>query len=119
MVFELTEGRPSDSDGFPNIRVAAGGSRSAEASLSGSAMMGPERDLKAQGAVLDLLLYECDSPRTVSELEAALRDEVILVDEGAIRWAVEDLVGVGLLEFDADRVRLTAAAVHFDLARSV
>ncbi len=79
----------------------------------------PERDLKAQGAVLDLLLFEREGGATIGELEADLADEVSLADQGAIGWAVEDLVGVGLLALDDGRVRPTPAATHFHMIGSV
>lgn len=78
-----------------------------------------ERDLKTQGAVLDLLLIEGPGVMTAKELEAALADEVALADEGAIGWAVEDLTGMGLLERDRERVRPTPAAIHFHMIGSV
>lgn len=78
-----------------------------------------ERDLKTQGAVLDLLLIVGPDVMTGKELEAALADEVALVDEGAIGWAVEDLTGMGLLERDGERVRPTPAAIHFHMIGSV
>lgn len=59
-----------------------------------------ERDLKTQGAVLDLLLITGPDVMTAKELEAALADEVTLAGEGAIGWAVEDITGMGLLERD-------------------
>jgi hypothetical protein len=78
-----------------------------------------ERDLKTQGAVLDLLLIEGPGVMTAKELEAALTDAVTLANEGAIGWAVEDLAGMGLLERDGERVRPTPAAVHFHMVASV
>jgi hypothetical protein len=78
-----------------------------------------ERDLKTQGAVLDLLLITGPDVMTAKELEAALADEVSLADEGAIGWAVENLTGMGLLERDGERVRPTPAAVHFHMVASV
>jgi len=78
-----------------------------------------ERDLKTQGAVLDLLLIAGPGVMTAMELEAALADEVALAGEGAIDWPVEDLTGMGLLERDGERVRPTPAAVHFHMVASV
>jgi hypothetical protein len=78
-----------------------------------------ERDLKTQGAVLDLLLVVGSGVMTAKELEAALANEVALADEGAIGWAVEDLTGMGLLERDGERVRPTPAAIHFHMIDSV
>jgi hypothetical protein len=78
-----------------------------------------ERDLKAQGAVLDLLLVVGPGVMTGKELGAALADEVALADEGAIGWAVDDLTGMGLLERNGERVRPTPAAIHFHMVASV
>ena len=78
-----------------------------------------ERDLETQGAVLDLLLIVGPAVMTAKDLEAALADEVKLAEQGAIGWAVEDLIGMGLLERDGEKVRPTPAAVHFHMVASV
>jgi hypothetical protein len=78
-----------------------------------------ERDLKTQGAVLDLLLIAGPDVMSAKELETALANEVALADEGAIGWAVEDLTGMGLLEREGEKVRPTPAAVHFHMVASV
>jgi hypothetical protein len=96
----------SSTGGFPPIKDSAG-------------LPVHERDLKTQGAVLDLLLIAAPSVMTAKELEAALADEVALADKGAIGWAVEDLTGMGLLERDGERVRPTPAAIHFHMIGSV
>jgi hypothetical protein len=79
----------------------------------------PERDLKAQAAVLDLLLLERQDSPTAGEVEADLADEVSLANEGAIGWAIEDLIRVGLLERDGEQVRPTPSAVHFQMVISI
>jgi hypothetical protein len=79
----------------------------------------PERDLKAQGAVLDLLLIDPGDGLTLPDLERELADEVGLSAEGAIGWALEDLIQVGLIENLDGRLRPTPAGRHLHLIAGV
>ena len=79
----------------------------------------PEHDLKAQASVLELILLEHPDGLGIDALQEALEGEISQAEEGAVLWALQDLVAVGLLQVDRASVLPTPAAIHFHRLQAI
>lgn len=70
-------------------------------------------DRRTERAVLAVLLDEYPTRLTVNEL-IRLLDPKDFAEKDAIRRAVKELTGAGLLRVDGELVGPTRAAIHFD-----